>query len=107
LLPDTEFCEYHHAMNSWWYNIRKNGGLRLTDTGLRIFKDVLKFEMWSAKISLNEKKINQHILLQLDKKLSWPYYLDNKKQKIYFFSSREATLATLYGDVLTYLSSLE
>jgi len=104
LLPDGEVCDYNQAMSTWWYNIRKSGGLRLTDIGLRIFKDILEFDTWSADISTNKQRVNQRILLQLDRNLDWPYYVDRKKQKIHFFSSREATLATLYGDVHEWLS---
>ena len=84
LLPDTELCDYNQAMSTWWYNIRKRGGLRLTDVGLRIFKDILEFDTWSADISSNKQRVNQRILLQLDRNLDWPYYVDKKKQKIHF-----------------------
>lgn len=91
-------------MNAWWQNLRDVGGLRLTDVGYKIFKDILQFDTWTVDISNNQKRVNQKILIELDRKLDWPYYLDKKKFQIHFFSSREATLATLYGDVQEWLS---
>jgi len=104
LLPEQESCDYKKAMNTWWQNVRKTGGLRLTDSGYRIFKNVLEFDTWSVDISNNKEKVNQRILIELDRTLEWPYYLDKKTRQIHFFSSREATLATLYGDVHEWLS---
>jgi len=37
--------DYKTALHSWWYNIRDNGGMRLTSTGFKLLKD-LKFEYW-------------------------------------------------------------
>ncbi len=54
-------------------------------------------------MDLDPKKINKKTILELDRKLQWPYYIDTKKRQIIFFSSREAMLATLYGDLGSFL----
>jgi hypothetical protein len=33
LLPDEEKIPIEQAMVTWWFNLRENGGLRLTNTG--------------------------------------------------------------------------
>ena len=104
LLPDNKKITPHQAKIAWWFNIRNNGGLRLTTHGFDLFKKTLEFESWEVNLSQDNTKFNQRILLQLDKSLSWPYFVDMRNKKIYFFSSREATLATLYGDVYTWIS---
>lgn len=106
LIPEENKDSYHQAMNTWWCNIRKTGGFRLTYSGYSIFKDLLELETWSVEIS-SDKKLNQKILLSLDKNLNWPYYVDKKNNKICFFSSKEATLAILYGDVYEWLSKIK
>ena len=103
-LSDIIVYDYHQAINSWWHNIRKSGGLRLTDEGFRVLKTELGLDSWNVDISQNTQKLNHNILLQLDRSLQWPYYIDRKIAKIIFFSSKEATLATLYGDVGEWLS---
>jgi len=105
LIPEEDKDSHNQAMNTWWYNIRKTGGFRLTNKGYEIFKDTLELDTWSVDIS-SDKKINQKILLDLDRNLDWPYYVDRKNNKIHFFSSKEATLATLYGDVHEWLSKI-
>lgn len=90
------------AMRTWWLNLRRDGGYRLTYHGYTMFRDVFNLSFWSVEI----KDVHNHMLLKLDKKLNWPYYIDGKKRKLIFFSSREAMMATLYGDVKTWLESL-
>lgn len=102
LISEEDKDSYHQAMNTWWYNIRKTGGFRLTDKGYKILKDTLELDTWAVEIS-DSKKMNQRLLVQLDKKLNWPYYIDKKDNKILFFSSKEATLATLFGNVSSWI----
>ena len=94
-------------MITWWANIRRDGGLRLTRHGYDIMHDVLKLESWELDLSDGIKK---KIVLELDRKLEWPYYLDfnprKKTKRIVFFGSREAMMATMYGNLEPWLASL-
>jgi hypothetical protein len=90
------------ALRSWYVNIRPTGGLRLTVIGYTVLK-TLDLESWSIDLSLNKPMMSKRLLLELDHKLQWPYYIDVKKKQLIFFSSREAMLATLYGDLQTFL----
>jgi hypothetical protein len=102
LLPSADTTTLDQALTSWYRNIRKNGGLRLTDLGYQVFLD-LKLEAWSVEITDLKNYISKTLLLQLDNKLQFPYYIDFKKKKIVFYNSKEAMLANLYGNLTEFL----
>jgi hypothetical protein len=99
LIPDQS-VNLDQALKVWYMNIRDTGGLRLTAIGYTVLR-TLDIESWN--MDLDPKKINKKTILELDRKLQWPYYIDTKKRQIIFFSSREAMLATLYGDLGLFL----
>ena len=106
-IPDPHRESESQAMITWWANIRRDGGLRLTQHGYQIMHRVLGLESWTLDLSNGIKK---KIVLDLDRKLEWPYYLDfnarKKTRRIVFFGSREAMMATMYGDLESWLASL-
>jgi hypothetical protein len=44
LLPDRKKISADSAMRSWWFNLRKNGGMRLTGPGHQTFVQDLALE---------------------------------------------------------------
>lgn len=106
LLPHDKSCASEEARVLWWFNIRESGGYRLTDIGFDALKNDLELETWSVDTSKNNNAVNQRILLSLDKSLNWPYYIDVKKKQIHFFSSKEATVAVLHGDVFSWMEKV-
>lgn len=115
-IPDPFKENIDQAMITWWANIRRDGGMRLTHHGYKIMHDVLKLESWQLTLSDGDdvksfrSHITKKIVLDLDRKLEWPYYLDfnarKKTRRIVFFGSREAMMATMYGDLESWLASL-
>lgn len=97
---------FNDAMVNWYYNIRINGGLRLTPEGFRVLTQVLDCENWSYTIP-DVRKINKQVLLDMDRKIRFPYYIDAKNKSIIFFSSKEAMLVTMYGDLKRWLDLSE
>lgn len=96
----------NQARITWWYNIRDNGGMRLTKHGFDTFVDELDLEYYEYTIPEPEK-FSQRMVLALDRQLQMPYYMMREKalyRKIYFFGSREAVLANLYGDLNKFLN---
>jgi hypothetical protein len=94
------------ALHTWWFNFRKNGGMRLTGVGYRAFCD-LNFACYEFAID-DPHQINQHVILELDRKIQMPYYIHAVKgvpKKIAFFGSREAVMVNLYGDLNKFLSN--
>jgi len=100
-----------HAMRTWWANIRRDGGMRLTAAGYEMMHDVLKLESWRLDLTAEPRHIfTKRLILDLDRKLEWPYYIEvnvrKKVRHIVFFGSREAMMATMYGDLERWLRSL-
>jgi hypothetical protein len=100
-----ETVSTEQALLSWYYNIRPNGGMRLTETGYQALQ-FLDIENWQVPILEIKSVLNKRMLLDLDRQLQWPYYIDFKKKHLVFFSSKEAMMATLYGDLTAWLKSL-
>jgi len=110
-VPEDRREPWDQALVTWWANVRPEGGLRLTKHGYEILHDVLQYESWSLDLNTPINiTISKRIVLDLDRKLEWPYYLDfsprKKTRRIVFFGSREAMMATMYGDLKAWLASI-
>lgn len=107
LLPDEQHITVESAMPIWWFNLRKNGGLRLTSIGYDIFVKKLELEHYEYSI-LDPLQFNQNTILNLDRKMQSPYYIHAVKgvpKKIVFFGSREAVIANLYANLQQFLDN--
>lgn len=108
LLPDAYKLSVAEARASWWYNLRNQGGLRLTQEGFETFVNVLDLE--HHRVDLNPQKFDKRLLLALDKKLQFPYFIHTEKRmarSLSLFSSREAVLANLYNDLKKFLDNYQ
>lgn len=114
-LPEDRQESIDQAMVTWWANIRPEGGMRLTRHGYEILHDVLKMESWALDLANEDSaayraRITKRVVLDMDRKLEWPYYLDfnprKRTKRIVFFGSREAMMATMYGDLQRWLASI-
>lgn len=116
-IPESRKESIDQAMVTWWANIRRDGGFRLTQHGYEIMHDVLKLESWELDLTDPDDKgawrsrITKKIILEMDRKLEWPYFLDfnarKKSKRVVFFGSREAMMATMYGDIERWLASID
>ena len=100
------------AMRTWWANIRRDGGMRLTDLGYEIMHEVLRLESWELDLRDRDHTIfTKRLIVDLDRKLEWPYYIEvsikKKRRRMVFFGSREAMMATMYGDLKQWLASID
>lgn len=103
LLPGKSSVDLERALRTWYYNLRSTGGLRLTSTGYMAMKSAA-LNSWSVDLSVRD--LTKVRLLILDREIDWPYYIDARAKKLIMFSSRDAMMATLYGDVKSWLDSL-
>ena len=92
------------AMKTWYQNIRPEGGMRLTTYGYKILR-TLEIESWSWPWPTEKGYIDKKLLLSMDKKLKFPYFINAKTREIIFFSSREALMTNLYGDLKSFLEN--
>lgn len=93
------------AMITWWYNVRDTGGLRLTDAGYHVMTNVFEVASWQMSIQDPKKSLTKRVILDMDQKLEWPYYIDYRNRRVVFFGSQEAVMATLYGDLHAWLKN--
>ena len=95
------------AMHTWWFNIRKNGGMRLTGPGYTVFTQDLDLTCYKFAIP-DPHQFNQHTILKLDRKMQMPYYIHAVKgipKQIIFFGSKEAVMVNLYGNLEQFLDN--
>jgi hypothetical protein len=107
LLPDNKKISLDQAMKTWWFNLRKNGGMRLTGPGHLTFVKDLELEHYEHAIN-NPMLFNQHTILDLDRKMQMPYYIATTKgipKKIVFFGTKEAVVVNLYGNLQQFLDN--
>ena len=100
-MPDGNQPELEEAMITWWFNLREGGGLRLTKTGYRALKKECKLETWRFELNQPRASKNKRLILALDRKLNWPYYME--KNWVEFFNSKEAMMAQMYPNLESFL----
>ena len=105
LLPEDHRITLEEAMLHWYTNIRNNGGFRLTVFGYQAMK-ILGLDSWSVELDDIKITMDKTLLLALDRKLTWPYFIDYKKKEIVFYSSREAVMATMYSSIKNWLDHM-
>jgi hypothetical protein len=109
LLPEKQRISTASALPGWWHNLRRTGGMRLTQLGYQIFVEQLELEHYTYAID-NPLLFNQHTILKLDRKMQMPYYIETKKgvpKQIVFFGSQEAVMVNLYGNLQQFLDNYE
>lgn len=102
--PSVSQKEIDQHYITWWHNIRDSGGYRLRDQGFKWLKDILGLEHWS--FDLKNQNINYQTILEMDRHIECPYWLNKKCTNLVLFGDEPATLLTLYdSDVKAFLES--
>lgn len=107
LLKERDCVDLKSAMTTWWFNIRRNGGMRLTSTGYSALVKDLDLEHYSYNID-DPQAFNKQLMLTLDRKMQMPYYIQAVKgipKQIIFFGSKEAVMVNLYGNLSQFLDN--
>ena len=106
-MPAGERLSIEEAMTTWWYDPRHSGGLRTSWVGFAALIDHLDLEHWT--FNFDKQGIPPWIYLKLDHHLTAPYYIvDNKKMTcLTVFSSSDAMMINLYGNVEKWIISLK
>ena len=103
---------FEEALKRWWFNPRRDGGLRLTQVGDLEFRYAkIEFFTHDFKTDTKVSKSYYNLVLELDKKIKCPYYMDvdstSKKPYIRLYDSRISMMLALYGDIDSYLNSIK
>jgi hypothetical protein len=109
LLPEADCISLNSALSSWWFNIRRTGGMRLTGIGYQIFVNQLNLEHYAYSIT-DPLIFNKRLILKLDRKMQMPYYIHAVKgipKQVIFFGSREAVMANLYGNLEQFVDNYQ
>ena len=106
LLPEEERISPQSARIAWWFNLRRNGGMRLTKIGYETLAH--QIELAYYEYNVEPFSINSKMIIALDRKLQQPWYLYTVKmmpRTLVFFGSKEAMMANLYGDLKKFLDN--
>ena len=116
--PDFSWKDKPHdkVVFEWFVTGRAGSGLRLTDAGKAVFENAkiahYDFNIQPPKAANNMASWGKYTLI-LDKKVKCPYYIgvklaDNGKKQPYIrlYDHRVAMMMTLYGDLASYLESV-
>ena len=105
--PSCTQSDRQVALFRWWKNIRKSGGLRLSDHGNQAFlsADISYHDVLLHKAS----SLASNSLLRMEKFLLCPYYLIYTKTSgiVRLYDERVAVMIELHGSFEQYLQSLE
>ena len=104
VIPAEHQISFDNAMLYWWQNLRADGGLRLTDSGVVASRDHAELECYTHELP-TKQPLTKLMLLKLDRSITMPYYI-GPQRTIVFFGSREAMMAALYGDLAKYIQNL-
>lgn len=95
---------FEEMIKIWWRNPTNHNSLRLTNFGLKFFKDSLKQKTYNIK--LEENSIKSKHLLQLERLFTAPYFVKNTE--LIVFGEQDAIMLQLHaGDLNAYLDNLQ
>ena len=63
--------------STWWWNLRDNSGLRLTDPAMQFIEEQAKIKTYKVDFP-KDFAITAQILLWLDNNIDGPYYITKK-----------------------------
>jgi hypothetical protein len=109
LLPDEQRIGIESAVSAWWFNLRKNGGMRLTSVGYTVLVNRLDLEHYGYTIA-DPLIFNKRLMLKLDRKMQMPYYIHAVKgipKRVDFFGSKEAVMVNLYGNLEQFVDNYQ
>lgn len=109
LLPEVDRVSLNAALASWWFNIRRTGGMRLTSVGYTVLVNRLDLEHYGYTIA-DPLIFNKRLMLKLDRKMQMPYYIHAVKgipKRVDFFGSKEAVMVNLYGNLEQFVDNYQ
>lgn len=100
------------ALQKWYMNPRRDGGLRLTSVGDIEFREA-EFEYYDFPLMKKTIRSYNSFVLDLDRCIQCPFFIDVSKKDneikpyIRLYDSRIYMMLSLYGDIDSYLNSIK
>jgi hypothetical protein len=91
------------AERTWFVDLRRQGGFRLTKAGLNALTQA---DLAAWAVPIDPQRIDKATVVEMNRRIQWPYFIDAKARQLILFNSRDAVMAQLYGDVVKWLESL-
>ena len=101
-IPESEYKTY---LWNWWQNPISATSMRLTEPGFRVLKDQLQVEHCAMKVESSLGK-NLKVLLQLDRLITSPFFIQHRSRVVFFGSSDIVMMELIGGDLDQYLKIL-
>lgn len=101
---DLDITALDTASIKWWHDSRNSGGFRIT---LRAYEYLLSCQVDGYRFSIDAELLRKpKILLDLDRKINCPYYLQSKRPaELILFGSQDAVMLSLYNDIERFLQN--
>jgi hypothetical protein len=91
------------AERTWFCDVRRRGGWRLTLAGRAAF-DLAGIQHWT--VPLEPVKLDRRLVLDMNHRIQWPYFISSRPPELWLFSDRDAVMVSLYGDISAWIHSL-
>lgn len=91
------------AERLWFCDVRRQGGWRLTMQGLAAF-DLAGIQRWNVPIS--DSGLTRRQLLEMNRHIQWPYFISVRPRELLLFSDQDAVMVHLYGNISSWITSL-
>jgi hypothetical protein len=103
-LPEDDRLGLELALKAWWQDSRDDGGMRLSLSGLDVFR-LLKIEQHEFEFT---HALSPSLLITLNRKLDCPYFLKGgKSSRLILFGSKQAVMYAMYRDMEKFLRYLD
>lgn len=106
-LPEDKKITVDEARISWFHNIRRDGGMRLSDQGFEVLACVLRLEYHEFPVE-DPTSVTMKTLIDMDRYVKMPFYVFIKKRMVHsvvFFDERAAITAIMYDDLSRFVDS--
>ena len=102
-LPEWKWVDTLNIRASFWYNPSNDYSMRLTDPGFKFLSHTLGVSSYPFKLS---KILLSKQLLQLEKCIQFPYYIQHAK-KLVVFDENTIIMLQMYGNLENFLNNTE
>lgn len=102
--PDQKLPDLSKLRQQWWFNPLSKSSMRLSKVGFNFVTTRVDIQCYSHSL---EGKIRPKTLLQLEKFLEYPYYIENINTLKVFDQTTSVTLTLYNNNLQSYLDNVQ